>query len=262
MFKKNYSKILDYYSTLPEFKNQEEAEKYFFGIREKSLDFIRGMKDENLDFSAESLTYLENLYKQLDENDGYKKALKISKDQFRQVFGIYVKEVYVKHKIARWTVERFFESNSFTFGIDIASGGNHRGFALKDIKEEDPMISSRFTLYYKPKIKNDNIDPELIQVLNEMNDPEMCEDRNTKGFHYRKNIQEKLKIEYNEELFKLIKNEKTVEVIEQTLFLVKEQLLKFYDYRLINLLLEKVDDYKKPFDKYWILSYFGRHSEM
>lgn len=107
MFKPNYSKTLDYYFKLPEFKNQRAAEKYFFKLKDNCLKFIAKLKDKDLDFSAESLIYLESFYKQLEENDGYKKVLDISKDQFRRVFGIYVKEVYVKHRIARWTVERF-----------------------------------------------------------------------------------------------------------------------------------------------------------
>jgi hypothetical protein len=131
---KKQNKILEILERTPKFDNRHEADKHYGSLRGNSLDFVDKVNfkfGNKFDYTPESLGFLQQFYIELDKTDGYKKQLDLSKNTFRTVFGIYRMEVYVRNFDGKWSVDRFFESDAYTYGVTV-SVINYRGFVLPD----------------------------------------------------------------------------------------------------------------------------------
>lgn len=107
----------DYGAQLPEFENYEEAQQFYFGIRDRYLRMlteISGRMTFNMDYSPESLKSLEKLYFQLHERNLFEDT-GTSRETFECCMGFYYGEVVVRNCAGvRWEVRPFgFTPNKF-----------------------------------------------------------------------------------------------------------------------------------------------------
>jgi hypothetical protein len=254
------TKIIDHYDGLFKFGSQKKAEVFFEKLKNDCLTFIDKnnslLFESKLDYSGESIKYLDEIYQEADKDNSYEKKYGIDKKKFQSILGIYWEEVHVRCGIALWAVERFFESDAYTLGIDIATGPSLRYHALKEIDPKQGYLYEQFFRYSKKDYSCDQISNELKYILTEMNNPEVGPDKkNSKGFLFRQDLNSKVKESFNEELIRYLKVTTDSDIISDTMFLVREQLMIFYNYELINAVLEKADKEKSSLQKYSILSY-------
>ena len=241
------------------FKNQENAEKYFNELRISSLNNFESLNkllNNKFDFSPESLIELKDLYLEINKNKQLQKKLKLSITDFRLLFGIYRFETYVKNKLAIWTVEQFFESNAYTFGIKTYSVLNMRNHILPEIvNDECEDFYKSYKSLDRPYMNLEGISDELKEILLDISDPTISEDGQSNGFLKRNEISKKVKEKYNAELIKYIENESNTDAIISAMYFIREQLKLYYDYNLVNKIIEKSKKINDHNDKYYVLTY-------
>jgi hypothetical protein len=131
------------------FENMEEAEKYFFELRDKDLTEIRTIGEINpelkLDFRAQSLLRLEDFYFKAYVDKSI--AIEIEKDRFEELLSQYMRQVFVTNEMAEWMVfENDFAEGRYDLGImyGYGAGGTEHYASDLDKTEKD---SNRKRLY-------------------------------------------------------------------------------------------------------------------
>ncbi len=133
------------------FDNIEAAKKYYFDIRDKDTvkvnEFVSKNKSLNLDFTPNSLLRLEDFYIKCFVEKSSK--TEYSKDDFEYLITQYVRHIYVKNKLATWTVvENDFAEGKYELGLEFEKYGRQQrnfGSALDqsiDVKQRNYLLNA------------------------------------------------------------------------------------------------------------------------
>ena len=139
------------------FDSKEEAEKYFFEIRDNDLAAIKAIGEKfpelDLDFKAQSLLRLESFYfnvyvdKKLD--------IGISKERFEELLTQYNRQVFVQNELAEWSVmENEFAEGRYDLGVLYAYGAWGSGDYADGLDKKEKEYSRKYLhtnfMYYVP----------------------------------------------------------------------------------------------------------------
>lgn len=140
-----------------EFNSPEEAEKYFYEIRDNDLKEIKAIEEKfqelKLDYKAQSLARLEEFYYKVFVDKTI--ALDISKERFEELITQYMRQVFVNTELAEWMVfENDFAEGRYYLGLMYAygSGGEEHYAENLDLKEKEEGRKYLYTkyMYYVP----------------------------------------------------------------------------------------------------------------
>jgi hypothetical protein len=141
-----------------EFNSVEDAEKYFFEIRDNDLKEMKAVEEKfpelNLDYKAQSLARLEEFYYKVFVDK--KIELDIPKERFEEMFTQYMRQVFVNTELAEWMVfENDFAEGRYYLGLMYAygSGGEEHFAENLDSKEKEEGRKYLYTkyMYYVPE---------------------------------------------------------------------------------------------------------------
>ena len=102
------------------FNSNEEAEKYFFEIRDNDLAELKSIGEKfpelGLDFKAQSLLRLESFYFSVYVDK--KMDIDISKERFEDLLSQYNRQVFVSNELAEWAIiENDFAEGRYDLGV-------------------------------------------------------------------------------------------------------------------------------------------------
>jgi hypothetical protein len=141
-----------------EFNSVEDAEKYFFEIRDNDLKEMKAVEEKfpelTLDYKAQSLARLEEFYYKVFVDK--KIELDIPKERFEELFTQYMRQVFVNTELAEWMVfENDFAEGRYYLGLMYAygSGGEEHFAENLDSKEKEEGRKYLYTkyMYYVPE---------------------------------------------------------------------------------------------------------------
>ena len=139
------------------FNSQEDAEKYFFEIRDNDLAEIKSMGEKfpelRLDFKAQSLLRLEGFYFSVYVDK--KMDIDISKERFEDLLSQYNRQVFVSNELAEWAIiENEFAEGRFDLGVLYGYGAwgteHYAGDLDKTEKEYGRKRLYTSFMYYVP----------------------------------------------------------------------------------------------------------------
>lgn len=139
------------------FESKEEAEKYFFEMRDNDLAEIKSIGEKfpelKLDFKAQSLLRLESFYFNVYVDK--KIDIGITKEKFEELMSQYNRQVFVQNELAEWAVmENDFAEGRFDLGVQYAYGswGSEHYAGYLDNTEKEYGRKKLYTsfMYYVP----------------------------------------------------------------------------------------------------------------
>ena len=140
------------------FESKEEAEKYFFEMRDNDLAEIKSIGEKfpelKLDFKAQSLLRLESFYFKVYVDK--KIDIGITKEKFEELMSQYNRQVFVHNELGEWAVmENDFAEGRFDLGVQYAYGswGSEHYAGYLDNTENEYSRKKLYTrfMYYVPE---------------------------------------------------------------------------------------------------------------
>lgn len=107
--KKSYELVLKHSQKLKSFSSKEEAEEFFFSLKDNLLKKLENLCTDcsffKMDYTIESIKNIEKVYFDLYEKSEFKK-IGISREEFEDALGIYWGECAIRYDSLRhWVVE-------------------------------------------------------------------------------------------------------------------------------------------------------------
>jgi hypothetical protein len=146
-----------------EFESEEDAEKFYFGQRDKDLLELSELNNKyselDLNFKAKSLQRFESFYFNCFVDHSI--SIDITKERMEVLLTQYMRQVFVKNEMAEWMVfENDFAEGKYELGLLYGYGSGtmeHYAYQL-DKKEDNPnrtYLFDKFMMYVPDELENE-----------------------------------------------------------------------------------------------------------